>query len=169
MNIVLIGFRGSGKTTVGKILSERSGMDFIDTDKLVERKMGISIPEIVARYGWPFFRELEKKVISEVAKTDFKIIAAGGGAVLDAENVQALKQNGFIIWLKADLKIISARLAKDDVTVAQRPSLTGKGTLAEIEEVFRDREAIYAHSAMMEIDTTNLDAEMVAEKILTLL
>lgn len=166
MNLVLIGFRGTGKTTVGKILAQRTGMDFIDTDELIEKRMDLSIQQIVAQRGWRFFRDLEKKVISEVADKDFKIIAAGGGSVLEAENAQALKKNGLIVWLKADLKVIWARLAKDAETTAKRPSLTGRGTLMEIEEVFREREAIYAQIAMMEIDTTNLDAETAAEKIL---
>lgn len=166
MNLVLIGFRGTGKTTVGKILARRTGMDFIDTDELIEKIMDLSIQQIVAQKGWRFFRDLEKKVISEVADKDFKIIAAGGGSVLEAENAQVLKKNGLIVWLKADLQVICARLAKDAETTAKRPSLTGRGTLMEIEEVLREREAIYTQIAMMEIDTTNLDAETAAEKIL---
>lgn len=166
MNLVLIGFRGTGKTTVGKLLAQLTGRDFIDTDELIEKKMGLSIQEIVSRDGWPAFRDLERKVIKEIAYGDQQIIAAGGGAVLDEENVQALKKNGLLIWLKANLQVISARLASDRETFSQRPSLTGKGTLAEIEEVFKHREKIYAQIAEMEIDTSNLNAKMVAEKIL---
>ncbi len=166
MNLVLIGFRGTGKTTVGKLLAQRTGMDFIDTDELIEKSMGISIQQIVEQSGWSYFRLLEKKIINEVADQDYKIIAAGGGSVLDGENVQALKKNGLIIWLKANLQVISARLASDSEKFSQRPSLTGKGTLAEIEEVFQHREKIYAQIAHLEIDTSNLNAEMVAAKIL---
>lgn len=166
MNLVLIGFRGTGKTTVGKILAQRTGLNFIDTDELIEKKMGISIQEIVFRSGWPVFRALESKVIKEVACGDQQVIAAGGGAVLDEQNVQALKNNGFIIWLKASLQVISSRLTKDPGTLTKRPSLTGKGTLEEIEEAFKSREKIYARIAGLEIDTTDLNAEMVAEKIL---
>ncbi len=166
MNLILIGFRGAGKTTVGKILARRTGREFIDTDELIERRIGLTIQEIVAQKGWTFFRDLERKVISEVAHTDSKIIAAGGGSVLAEENVKAFRKNGLIIWLKADLQIIAARLRKDPEKNAQRPSLTGKGTMHEIEEVFRAREPIYAQIAMMEIDTTNMEAEAAAEKIL---
>lgn len=166
MNLVLIGFRGTGKTTVGKLLAQRTGMTFIDTDELIEKRMGTSIKEIVNRSGWLFFRELERQVIKEIADGDLQVIAAGGGAVLDEQNVQALKKNGLIIWLKASLPLISTRLTKDPETSAKRPSLTGKGTMAEIEEVFIYREKIYAQIAALEIDTTDLNAEMVAEKIL---
>ncbi len=166
MNLILIGFRGTGKSTVGKVLAQRMGMEFIDTDELIERRMGLTIQEIVAQKGWSFFRDWERKIISEVAALDGKIIAAGGGAVLYEENVQALKKNGLIIWLKADLQVITARLTKDTKKNAQRPSLTGKGTLHEIEEIFRVREPIYAQIAMMEIDTSNMPPEAVAEKIL---
>lgn len=166
MNLVLIGFRGTGKTTVGKLLSQLTGMKFIDTDELIEKKAGLSIQEIVSRAGWPAFRQMEKKIIKEIASGDQQIIAAGGGAVLDEENVQALKENSLIIWLKANLQVISARLASDAQTSSQRPTLTGKGTLAEIEEVLSHREKIYAQIAALEIDTSNLNAEMVAKKIL---
>ncbi|MGB9698901.1 MAG: shikimate kinase [Thermodesulfobacteriota bacterium] len=169
MNLVLIGYRAAGKTTVGKILSRLTGFPFVDTDELIEKQEGHSIKEIVSQKGWKGFREIEKKVIAQVSSQHTLIIAVGGGAILDEENVRNLKKNGFLIWLKAPLPVLSERLARDEKSFTQRPSLTGKGTFDEFAEIFKDREPIYARVAGLEIDTSSGDAEAVAHQILKFL
>ena len=92
MNLVLIGYRGSGKSTVGRRLAASLKMTFVDTDDLIEEREGISITDIVKSHGWGHFRKLENHVIEEISKKDLLVIAPGGGAVLDTDNVKALKK-----------------------------------------------------------------------------
>jgi shikimate kinase len=169
MNIVLIGYRGSGKGEVGRRLSARLGMKFVDTDDLIEKRQGTSISEIVQTYGWDYFRTLEKETISSISDYDQQVIAAGGGAVLDPDNVAALKKRGLIIWLKADPETLLMRMRKDPHTITRRPSLSGKGRLEEIKEVLTFRNAIYEEASAAQIDTSDLDVETVVERILTII
>ena len=97
MNIVLIGYRCSGKTEVGKILARELGMGFIDTDLLIEENTGCSIESIVSEKGWDHFRKIERKTIAEVSEKDNVAIATGGGVVMDRNNVHNLNRNGFIV------------------------------------------------------------------------
>jgi len=166
MNIVLIGYRGSGKTTVGSRLAARLQMKFVDTDDLIESKEG-HISDIVKSKGWDYFRRLEKSVIEEISKGSNLIIAPGGGAVLDTDNVNALKRDGLIIWLKADQQTLLKRIQKDQGSSTRRPTLTGKGTLEEIEETISERGPFYEKASEIQIDTSALDVEAVVEDILT--
>src|SRR4030065_2092809 len=134
MNIILIGYRGSGKSTVGRSLAYRMRRRFVDTDGLIESKEG-QISDIVKSHGWDYFRAMEKKVIEEISKEDNLVIALGGGAVLDPDNIVNLERNGFIIWLKADQDVLRKRMNGDSRTFASRPTLTGKGTVEELEEM----------------------------------
>jgi len=168
MNIVLIGVRGSGKSAVGSRLAGRLRMKFVDTDDLIESKEG-HISDIVKSKGWDHFRILEKSVIEEISKGNNLIIAPGGGTVLDTDNVNALKRNGFIIWLKADPQTLLKRIQKDQGSSNRRPTLTGKGTLKEIEETISKREPFYEKASEIQIDTSMIDMEAVVEDILTAL
>jgi shikimate kinase len=168
MNIILIGVRGSGKSALGSRLAARLQMKFVDTDDLIESREG-HISDIVKSKGWDYFRRLEKSVIEEISKEDHLIIAPGGGAVLDADNVKALKRNGFIIWLKADQQTLLKRIQKDQGSSTRRPTLTGKGTLEEIEETITQREPFYEKACEVQIDTSALDAEAVVKEVLTVL
>jgi shikimate kinase len=169
MNIILIGYRGSGKSTVGSRLAARLQMRFVDTDDLIEERQGVPISDIVKSYGWDHFRRLEKSIIEEISKGDHLVIAPGGGAVLDTDNVNALKRNGFIIWLKADQQTLLKRIQKDQGSSTRRPTLTGKGTLEEIEETISERGPFYEKASEIQIDTSELDVEAVVEDILTVL
>jgi len=168
MNIVLIGYRGSGKSAVGTRLAARLRMEFVDTDDLIESKEG-HISDIVKSKGWDYFRRREKSVIEEISKGSNLIIAPGGGAVLDTDNVNALKRNGLIIWLKADQQALLKRIQKDQGSSTRRPTLTGKGTLEEIEETISEREPFYEKASEIQVDTSALDVEAVVEDILTVL
>lgn len=167
MNIVLIGYRGSGKSAVGSRLAARLQMKFVDTDDLIESKEG-HISDIVKSKGWDYFRRLEKSVIEEISKGNNLIIAPGGGAVLDADNVKVLKRNGLIIWLKADPQTLLKRIQKDQGSSTRRPTLTGKGTLEEIEQTISERKPFYEKASEIQIDTSKLDAEAVVERILAI-
>jgi len=169
MNIILIGYRAAGKTTVGRKLSDTLRKAFVDTDDLIEELQGSPISEIVKSQGWDHFRAIEKKVISEISKHDELIIASGGGVVLSPENVETLKRNGFVIWLKADLEALLGRMAKDPRTATARPSLTGKGSLEELKEVLAQREVLYRKASEVQVDTSTLDEEEVVRSVLSLL
>jgi len=169
MNIILIGYRGAGKSAVGKRLAGRLRMRFVDIDDLVEESHGASIREIVESAGWEHFRAMEKATIQEIAQQSGFIIAPGGGAVLDPENVKSLKNRGLIVWLKAEPEVLAERMSSDPQTIGSRPTLTGKGALAEIREVMSSRESIYKKAATIELDTSTLDIEAVVEKVLSIL
>lgn len=169
MNIILIGYRAAGKTSVGKRLSDALRKMFVDTDDLIEERQGVPISEIVKSHGWGHFRAIEKRVISEISGHDELVIASGGGVVLEPENVEALKKNGFVIWLKADLQAILKRLAKDPRTQTARPSITGKGTLEELKDVLTQREPLYWKAAEVQVDTSSMDVDGVVHSVLSIL
>jgi shikimate kinase len=169
MNIVLIGYRGSGKSAVGRMLAARLQIKFVDTDDLIEERQGTPISDIVESHGWDHFRRLEKSVIEEISKGDRLIIAPGGGSVLDTDNVKALKRNGFIIWLKADQQTLLKRIQKDQGSSTRRPTLTGKGTLEEIEETISERGPFYEKASEVQIDTSTLNVAALVERILAII
>ena len=168
MNIVLIGYRGSGKSRVGRRLASRMGSKFIDTDDLIESKEG-KISDMVKSRGWDYFRAIEKRMIEEISREDNLVIALGGGAVLDADNVVNLERNGRIVWLRADPKVLRKRMKEDHRTPASRPTLTGKGTIEELEEVMAYRDPFYEKAAKIQLDTSSLDVKAVVEKIMAVL
>ena len=168
MNVILIGYRGSGKSTVGSRLASRMERRFVDTDDLIESKEG-QINEIVESHGWDYFRAIEKKMIEEISKEDNLVIALGGGAVLDPDNVVNLEKNGVIIWLKAEQEVLRKRMEQDPRTIASRPTLTGKGALEELEDMMVFRNPFYHKAAKIQINTSSMDVEAVVENILTVL
>jgi shikimate kinase len=169
MNIILIGYRGSGKSTVGSKLAGRLKRRFVDTDDLIEERLDVPITDIVKSHGWDYFRKLEKSIIEEISREDHLIVSPGGGAVVDPDNVKTLRKNGFIIWLKADRQTLLKRIEKDQITSIRRPSLTGKGTLEEIEETLSQREPFYEKASEIQIDTSRLAVDAVVESILAAL
>jgi shikimate kinase len=169
MNLVLIGYRGAGKSTVGKQLAERLGMRFVDTDDLVAKRHGCSIAQMVESRGWDYFRAAEKAVITEISGLDNLVIASGGGSVLDEENVNSFRKNGLILWLEADPEVLLKRLRSDPKETFQRPSLTGKDLSEELQEVLTYRKPLYERASSFRIDTSGLSEEAVVEEIWCLL
>ena len=165
MNVILTGFRCTGKSTVGRRLAEMLGVLFTDTDELIERRTGRLISRIVAEEGWSAFRAEEKAVIRELAGADRGVIALGGGVVCDAENVEVLKANGVFVWLSTRPEAIAARMAKDAAHGAERPSLTGAPSVSEIQDVMTEREPLYRRLADIVVDTTEIGVDRVAEAI----
>jgi shikimate kinase len=165
MNIVLIGYRGSGKSTVGERLASRTERRFVDTDDLIESKEG-QISDIVKSHGWNYFRAIEKKMIEGISKEDNLVIALGGGAVLDSDNIANVERNGLIIWLKADREVLRKRMNEDPRTPASRPPLSEKGTMEELEEIMDFRNPFYEKTTTIQLDTSTLNVEEVVENIL---
>ncbi len=165
MNIILIGYRASGKTSAGRELARLLGRPFFDTDRMIFAKSGRTIPEIVEASGWQAFREVEKTVIAELSGLDDVVIALGGGAVMDPENVAMLGERGRFVWLQADARLLALRMGKEQNGAAQRPSLTGAGTLAEIEEVLAKRLPVYGTVADVIVDTAGKDLAGIAAEI----
>lgn len=166
MNIVLMGYRGTGKSTVGRLLAARLGRELVSTDAEIIKRAQHSIPEIVAQKGWEYFRDLESDICREFAGRDQLVIDTGGGAILRAQNVEALKKNGTVFWLTASVETIVKRIGGDN----QRPSLTGtKSFVDEIQDVLRERTPKYQAAADHTIATDNRSVNHLVETILTLI
>lgn len=151
-NIILIGFMGVGKTSLGKLLAQKLGCGFIDLDEKIEHDANLTIPQIFEKYGEKYFRELEKASVKEVCTKKNIIIATGGGTVKDEENLQLLKNSGVIICLTTEPEEIFRRTARR----GERPVLDGGGNerLETIKKLLAEREKFYSQ-ADFNIDTTN--------------
>jgi shikimate kinase len=163
MNVVLIGYRGTGKSTVGLIVAAKLGRMLVSTDAEIVKLVGQSIPEIVQKNGWEYFRDLETKVCQELAGRTGLVVDTGGGAILRSQNVEILKETGRLFWLTASVSSITERIGQD----SQRPSLTGvKSFVDEIEDVLRERTPKYQAAADYVIETDGRSVTQVADEIL---
>ena len=168
-NLVLIGYRATGKTSVGARLAEALHRPFVDLDQVLVREAGRSVADIVAQGGWAEFRRLEKELVARYRDARGQVLATGGGVVLDPDNVAALRENGILIWLTADPAAIQARLAQDQPRDANRPSLTGGDTIREVAEVLEERAPLYQAAAQISVDTTHRSVAQVVELVLAAL
>lgn len=163
MNVVLIGYRGTGKSTVADLVAARLGLTVMSTDAEIVRRTGQSIPELVAQYGWDRFRRLEAELCQELKDQEGLVIDTGGGIVLHSANITALKAHGRVFWLTAEVPTIAARIGTD----TQRPSLTGtKSFVEEIEEVLAQRRPLYQAAADAVIPTDHYSPQHVADMII---
>ncbi len=163
MNVVLIGYRGTGKSTVGKLVAERLGRVLVSTDAEIVQLAVRNIPEIVEQHGWEYFRDLETKICQDLAGRDGVVIDTGGGAILRSQNVERLKRTGKLFWLTAPVETIAKRIGAD----TQRPSLTGtKSFIDEIQDVLRERTPKYQAAADYIIETDGKSTTQVADEIL---
>lgn len=164
MNLVLIGYRGTGKSTVAQILATRLGWQAVSTDAQIVERAQKSIPDIVAQYGWDHFRDLETDACSALKERDHLVIDTGGGIILRTNNLDALKPNGLVFWLTATVSTIAQRISQD----TQRPALTGGKTfIEEIQDVLTDRTPKYQAAADHAIATDHTSPEDVASRIVT--
>ncbi len=166
MNLILIGYRATGKTTLARLLAERLGWQWIDADVVIERRAGKSIAEIFAEDGEPTFRDLEARVIADLCGRERLVLAAGGGAPLRAESRQKMRAGGKVVWLQAPPETILARMSGDATTAGRRPDLTDRGPLQEIVHLLTDRESIYRESAHLSVDTEGRTPEQLTAEIL---
>jgi shikimate kinase len=166
VNLVLIGYRGSGKGTVGRLLADRLGRAFIDTDALIEQAEGATVREIFAARGEQAFREAESRIVRRVAAVDEQVIAAGGGAVLQKENVELLRARGWLVWLRTEAQELHRRIQADPDSESLRPPLTALGALAEVRAQLARRTPIYQAAADFAVVTDGVSPGQVAETIL---
>jgi shikimate kinase len=150
-NIILTGMRGSGKSRLGALLGRSLGRRFYDIDELIEQKAKKSIPKIVAKHGWRYFRSLESRIVKGLRNVRSAVIATGGGTLMHPFNVKILKSNGKIIFLESAVASLKKRLAKH----YDRPPLTrGEDFLSELEMIYQRREKKYREKADAIIDVS---------------
>jgi len=166
MNLFLIGYRCTGKTTVGQALAERLNWTFVDTDEVVVETAGTSIARMVEVHGWPYFRRLERKTLADVANGSDQVVATGGGVVLDDRNLDVMQKTGTVVWLTADETTIARRMLADHATQTNRPSLTDQGQIDEIRQVLAERRPRYEKASDITIETDQASIEMICNRIL---
>lgn len=162
-NIILIGMRGSGKTTVAKYLAEKTKKIIIDLDELFAKHVGMSITQFVEKNGWDAFREEESSIAQKEALRNNTIIATGGGVILNPENITALKKHGTIVYLKTPIETLLQRIGIDP----ERPALTDQNNLEEeMKKILNQRKSFYEQAADIIIETDNKDPENIAKEII---
>ena len=160
-NLVLIGFMGSGKSSVGRELAKRWGFRFVDTDSMIRHKYELSIPEIFARYGEAFFREAEYQALVRLRGTTRSVVATGGGIVMQPRNLPLLKELGTVVWLSADHSTIMDRVGKS----THRPMLQAENLEESVTRLLAERIPFYLKAADLRIDTSGLNHGGVADRI----
>lgn len=179
MIISLIGYRGTGKTTIGQLLAHELSMPFIDADTLLQERAGRTIKEIFATNGEATFRQLESSLILELTGSrEPAILSTGGGVVLNPLNQQALRNTGPVVWLRASPRVICQRLSQDPATAAQRPALLttttptgashdspGDAMLREVETLLKIREPLYLETATFQVETDDRNEPDIVREI----
>jgi shikimate kinase len=165
MYVALIGYRGTGKTTVAQLLARQLKWEWVDADVEIELRAGRSIAQIFAEQGEAAFRDQEAAVLAELTTRREIVIACGGGAVLREETRRRLT-SGMVVWLRASPATICARMASDATTAARRPQLTAQGGAAEVHALLAQRLPYYQSCAQLEIDTEGKSPGEVTEAIL---
>lgn len=165
MNLIFIGFRCTGKSSVGKMVAKELKREFVDVDDYIEKKEGKNIEKIFSEDGEDKFRELEKHAIENICKLDKMVIATGGGAVTNDLNTKNMKQNGFIVLLESSPDIIYTRLNQDTARYPQRPKLTEKQPHDEIKHLLSVRHKLYHKNADCVLNTSTDTIETVSRKV----
>jgi shikimate kinase len=164
-NIYLIGLMGSGKTTLGKILSKKLEKQFYDSDHVIEEKLGVDVPMIFEYEGEAGFREREKDSLKELVRKKNIVLATGGGIILSKSNRDLLSENGIVIYLKSNQKDLIKRM-KNDKT---RPLLKNGNIEEVIKKLCKEREPLYEEIADFEIMTKNKRIHEVVNEIITII
>ena len=159
-NVVLIGFMGVGKSTVGRLLARRLGHCFVETDDLITAREGRSIPEIFAEHGEAHFRALEEETVRLLALKSGDVIATGGGLFCREGRPEALRALGTVVWLAGDFDVIYERARR----MGERPMLTGR-TREEVAAIYQERETYY-RQADLTVDTTRRNTDQVVTQVL---
>ncbi|MBN2239360.1 MAG: shikimate kinase [Dehalococcoidales bacterium] len=162
-SLALIGYMGTGKTLIGRILAERLDLNLVETDRLIEQRAGITIPELFEREGETGFREREIAAVKEITGEGFSVIACGGGLVLNRINIDRLKENCVIVYLRASPKTILKRVSGE---AGQRPLLEVEDQLKTITEMLKFRRPLYERAADITVNTTGISPNEVADKII---
>ena len=159
-NIVVVGFMGTGKSAVGRLLADKLNREFLELDDIIEKREGISIKEIFEKKGEPYFRDIEKEAVKEASQKQGLVISAGGGAIIDEENFANLKKSSIIVCLEASPDVILKRTKGNTC----RPLLNVPDPKKKIEELLQKR-APYYKKTDLSINTDTLTIEEVVEKI----
>ncbi|MCL0091250.1 shikimate kinase [Dehalococcoidales bacterium] len=162
-SIALIGFMGTGKTAVGKIVAEKLGKEFIELDLLIEQRAGKTIAEVFQQDGEIAFRELEIEVTKEVSEKKNVVIACGGGLVLNKINIDRLSKECLIVYLTASPGVILKRISSEE---NERPLLKTANKALVVRELLRWRKPFYEQAADIKINTSKLDINSIAEQII---
>lgn len=166
MNLYLIGYRCSGKSTVGKFMAKTLGWKFVDADKMLTAACGKSIKDIIDTDGWESFRRMERSTLKQICAKQRQVVATGGGVVLDAANIKAMKASGQVVWLVATAATIRSRMQSDNRSAHMRPALTDKGSLAEIEDLLTEREPHYERAGDFIVQTDKRPADEIVQEII---
>lgn len=164
-SLALIGYRGTGKTTIARVLAGKLAYDWVDADVEVEFRAGKSIAAIFEESGEQAFRDLESAVVADLCERKKTILALGGGAILREENRQQIAKCTDVVWLQASAEAIADRILGDPTTAQRRPNLTNRGGRTEIEQMLAQREPIYRACATLEVDTEDKDPAEIADEI----
>lgn len=167
--VYLVGYRATGKSTVGRKLAAGLGWDWFDTDEQIQQLAGCTIAEIFRQQGERAFRDLESRVVQRLAQCKQAVVSLGGGAIIRDENRECVRQSGFVIWLRASLETIEQRLTADFKTESQRPNLTTAGGTDEIRQLLQQREPIYQQCSHVTIDTESKTVDEVVQSALAAL
>ncbi len=165
MNLILIGYRGSGKSTIGPLVANRLRQPFVDLDEVIVEKTGKTISQVFSEEGEAGFRSREQTSLQELRKLKNCVISLGGGAVVKPENRVLVRRMGKVVWLRAPAVVLWSRIKADPSSAKTRPALTPAGGLAEVEAVLAEREPIYHRVAHQTVDTVAASPEEVVESI----
>lgn len=161
-NVYLIGLMGSGKTTIGRSLAKRLGFGFVDSDREIEARTGVSIPTIFEIEGEDGFRKREAQVIAEVSRQSGVVVATGGGAVLRPENRENLRAHGFVVYLNVPPQTLWERTRHD----RNRPLLQVADPLLKLKELFDQRDSLYREVADLIVDGSRINAQAVLQLLM---
>jgi shikimate kinase len=166
LNLYLVGYRCTGKSSVGRIVSDTLGWVFVDMDSELQAAEGRDVQQIVKDRGWEYFRKSETKLLHRLSRGSKQVIATGGGVVTNPGNVGRMHSSGKVVWLHGRANTIAQRMAGDHNTGGQRPPLAGKDAVAEIEEILAERLPLYQQAMHFRVDTDDLSPLEVAERVL---
>lgn len=165
MNVILIGYRATGKSTIARHLAKKLKMAFVDTDALIEEAAGKSIKDLIAERGWPAFREKEKEAVLSLSDRNLCIIATGGGVILAEDNRTRLQEAGIVVYLKTPLSDILERLERDGERGEKRPRFTDGRLDAETVAEMNRRAPLYEACAHFTVDTDGKSVVRVTDDI----
>ena len=166
MNLFLIGYRCTGKSTVGRTIADAMGWAFLDADIMLVEDCGKNIKDIIDNEGWETFRRMECSILNRICAADRQVVATGGGVVLAAENIKLMQANGKVVWLGASAATIRKRMLGDKNTGNFRPALSDKGLMDEIEDKLLQRNPHYENAADFFFHTDGLTVDEIAAKII---
>jgi len=165
-HLFLVGYRCTGKTSVGRRLAKRLRSPFVDGDAQVIESAGMGISDIVSIEGWESFRRRERRAMKDICRSRDKVVATGGGAVLDPGTRRDMQRSGIVVWLTASVATIAARMANDPLSEGQRPALSRKPRTDEIAGTLTARVPFYAQTAHIRIVTDNRDFAGICDDIM---